>query len=155
MFVVKPRNLPPVGQELWITQQEFYPTTRGIQADYAAMLSSDPGVVAFNGYGNQYAEHPIPVRSGERIRMYLLNGGPTQWTSIHLIGAVYDRTYVEGVEGRNAQTVSLAPAQGGWVEFTLPQEGVYPVVDHDFADDSKGASGALRTANATGPVLAH
>jgi nitrite reductase (NO-forming) len=155
MFVVRPRNLRPVEQELWLTQQEFYPTTRGVQADYAAMLASDPGVVAFNGFGNQYNEHPIPVRKGERIRLYLLNGGPTHWTSIHLIGAVYEHTYVEGEQGDNAQTLNLAPAQGGWVEFTLPQEGVYPIVDHDFADNSKGASGALRTANATGPVLAH
>jgi uncharacterized cupredoxin-like copper-binding protein len=50
--------------------------------------------------------------------------------------------------GHDAQTVNLAPSQGGWVEFTLDEEGSYPFVTHGFGDMVKGALGVLTTANA-------
>ena len=45
-----------------------------------------------------------------------------------MIGTVFDTTNIEGVVGHDAQTVNLAPSQGGWVEFTLDEEGTYPFV---------------------------
>ena len=44
--------------------------------------------------------------------------------------------------------MNLAPSQGGWVEFTLDQEGNYPFVTHGFGDMVKGAVGVLATENA-------
>jgi uncharacterized cupredoxin-like copper-binding protein len=61
---------------------------------------------------------------------------------------VFDKTYVEGVVGYDAQTVSFAPSQGGWVEFTLDQEGNFPFVTHAFGDMVKGAAGILHTTGA-------
>ena len=58
------------------------------------------------------------------------------------------RPHVEGVVGHDAQTVNLAPSQGGWVEFTLDQEGNYPFVTHAFGDMVKGAAGILHTTGA-------
>ena len=51
-----------------------------------------------------------------------------------MIGTVFDRTVIEGTVGHDAQTVDLAPSQGGWVEFTLAEEGSYPFVTHAFGD---------------------
>jgi uncharacterized cupredoxin-like copper-binding protein len=65
-----------------------------------------------------------------------------------VIGTVFDRTVVEGQTGHDAQTINLAPSQGGWVEFTLDEEGSYPFVTHAFGDAVKGAIGVLQTANA-------
>ena len=65
-----------------------------------------------------------------------------------MIGTVFDRTVVEGQVGHDAQTISLAPSQGGWVEFTLDAEGRYPFVTHSFGDMTKGALGVLATAHA-------
>jgi len=155
MFVVKPRNLPPVDRELWLTQQEFYPSAQGHAPDYTAMERKDPQVIAFNGYADQYVKQPIKVRRGEKLRIFLLNAGATHWTAFHVIGAVFDRTTIEGQEGHDAQTVSLAPSQGGWVDLTLKDEGSYPFVTHDFSDVEKGADGALQTTGAKGPVMAH
>ena len=59
---------------------------------------------------------------------------------------------VEGVAGHDAQTVNLAPSQGGWVEFTLDQEGSYPFVTHAFGDMVKGAVGVLATENAPSAI---
>jgi nitrite reductase (NO-forming) len=82
MMVVKPDSLAPVNNELWITQQEYYLGTPGEDADLAKMEAKQPDVLAFNGYANQYKDHPIalvPPVSG--VRMYVLNAGPTQWSA--------------------------------------------------------------------------
>ncbi len=148
MFVVKPKGLAPVDKELWITQQEFYIGKPGADADMAKMAAKKPDVIAFNGYANQYGDAPIPVRKGERVRAYVLNAGPSIWSAFHVIGTVFDRTVVEGTVGHDAQTISLAPSQGGWVEFTLAEEGNYPFVTHAFGDMVRGAMGVLATTHA-------
>ena len=145
MMVVKPRHLAPVDRELWLTQEEFYLGAPGKPADMAKMAAETPDVLAFNGYANQYKAHPITVRRGEKIRMYVLDAGPSKWSAFHVIGTVFDKTYVEGTVGHDAQTVSFAPSQGGWVEFTLDQEGNFPFVTHAFGDMVKGAAGILHT----------
>lgn len=148
MFVVKPKNLAPVDKELWITQQEFYIGKPGGLADMAKMTAKKPDVIAFNGFANQYKDNPISVKKGERVRVYVLNAGPSIWTAFHVIGTVFDKTMIEGTAGRDVQTVNLAPSQGGWVEFTLDEEGTYPFVTHAFGDMVKGALGVLATPNA-------
>ena len=66
--------------------------------------------------------------------MYVMNAGPSIWSAFHVIGTVFDRSVVEGVVGRHAQTINLAPSQGGYVEFTLDEEGNYPFVTHAFGE---------------------
>ena len=148
MFVVKPKDLAPVDKELWITQQEYYIGKPGADADMAKMAAKTPDVIAFNGYANQYQQEPISVRKDEKVRMYVLNAGPSVWSAFHVIGTVFDRTVVEGTKGHDAQTINLAPSQGGWVEFTLAEEGKFPFVNHAFGDMVKGSLGILATPNA-------
>src|SRR4051812_33375154 len=148
MMVVKPRHLAPVDRELWMTQEEFYLGAPGKPADMAKMTAETPDVLAFNGYANQYKASPITVRRGEKIRMYVLDAGPSKWSAFHVIGTVFDRTVVEGTVGHDSQTVNFAPSQGGWVEFTLDQEGNYPFLTHAFGDMVKGAAGVLHTTGA-------
>jgi nitrite reductase (NO-forming) len=150
MFVVKPKGLAPADRELWMTQQEFYIGKPGGDADMAKMQAKAPDVIAFNGYGMQYKDNPIAVKKGEKVRIYVLNAGPSIWSAFHVIGTVFDRTVIEGTVGHDAQTINLAPSQGGWVEFTLDEEGTFPFVTHAFGDAVKGAIGMLQTANAPG-----
>lgn len=147
MMIVKPAGLPP-AKEYWLTQQEYYIGKPGKDADMKKMEAKAPDVIAFNGYAAQYQKKPIIVKRGERVRAYVLNAGPSMWSAFHVIGSVFDRTMVEGTPGKSAQTVNLAPAQGGYVEFTLDQEGTYPFVNHSFGDMVKGAIGAFQTTNA-------
>jgi nitrite reductase (NO-forming) len=148
MMVVKPKDLAPVDQELWVTQQEYYLGAPGKDADMAKMEAKKPDVIAFNGYANQYRDHPITVAKGEKVRVFVLNAGPSIWSAFHVIGTVFDRTVIEGQVGAHAQTVNLAPSQGGWVEFDLAEEGSYPFVTHGFGDMTKGALGIIRTEHA-------
>jgi nitrite reductase (NO-forming) len=147
-MIVKPKHLAPVDRELWINQQEFYIGKPGGVADMPKLQAKQPDVIAFNGYAAQYKKEPIVVGKGERIRMFVLNSGPSIWSAFHVIGTVFDKTHIEGVVGRHAQTVNLAPSQGGWVEFTLDQEGTYPFVTHAFGDMVKGSIGVLATEHA-------
>lgn len=147
MMVVKPAGLPP-AKEYWLTQQEYYIGAPGKDASMVKMEAKNPDVIAFNGYAAQYQKDPIVVKRGERVRAYVLNAGPSIWSGFHVIGTVFDRTVIEGTVGKSAQTVNLAPAQGGWVEFTLDKEGVYPFVTHAFGDMVRGAVGAFATTGA-------
>jgi nitrite reductase (NO-forming) len=155
MMVVKPNDLAPVDQELWITQQEYYLGAPGEDADLGKMEAKQPDAIAFNGYANQYQEHPITVGRGERVRLYVLNAGPSIWSAFHVIGTVFDRAVTDNGVAHDVQTVNLAPSQGGYVEFTLDEEGSYPFVTHAFADTGKGAAGALVTRNAEVEGMAH
>ena len=148
MFVVKPRGLAPVDKELWTTQQEFYIGKPGGPADMTKLTAKKPDVIAFNGYADQYKDTPISVRKGETVRMYLLNAGPSIWSAFHVIGTVFDKVHTDNGTARDVQTVNLAPSQGGWVEFTLAEEGSYPFVTHAFGDMVKGALGILKTPHA-------
>jgi uncharacterized cupredoxin-like copper-binding protein len=155
MFVVKPKHLAPVDKELWMTQQEYYLGQPGKSADMAKMQAKKPDVIAFNGYANQYKDNPITVERGERVRMYVLNAGPSLWSAFHVIGTVFDRTVIEGTRGHDSQTMNLAPSQGGWAEFTLDEEGAYPFVTHAFGDAVKGAIGVVQTAHAPKGAAGH
>jgi len=155
MFVVKPKDLAPVDKELWITQQEYYLGQPGKGGDMAKMEAKKPDVIAFNGYANQYKDKPITVKRGERVRMYVLNAGPSIWSAFHVIGSVFDRTVIEGRPGADSQTMNLAPSQGGWAEFTLAEEGSYPFVTHAFADAGKGATGVVQTEHAPKSAAGH
>jgi nitrite reductase (NO-forming) len=114
----------------------------------AKMEAKQPDVIAFNGYASQYKDKPIAVERGERIRMYVMNAGPSIWSAFHVIGTVFDKAVTDNGVARDVQTVNLAPSQGGYVEFTLDEEGQYPFVTHGFGDMVKGAVGVLATEGA-------
>lgn len=95
-------------------------------------------------------------RSGERARLYVHNIGPTDTSSFHVIGTIFDRVGHQGNlanEMRGMQTVLLGASNGAVVEFIVPEDkyGVYPFVDHEFADATLGAVGKLRA----GPIPAN
>jgi FtsP/CotA-like multicopper oxidase with cupredoxin domain len=152
MMVVRPKGLPKVDRELWVTQGEYYLGKPGAPADMDKLKAEKPDVIAFNGYANQYKAAPITVERGEKIRLFVLNAGPTKWSAFHVIGTVFDRAVVENTAFHDTQTLNLAPSQGGWAEFTLEQPGNYPFVDHAFGDMVKGAAGILHTKGAPMPA---
>ena len=41
------------------------------------MEAKQPDAIAFNGYANQYKDHPIGVSRGERVRVFVLNASPS------------------------------------------------------------------------------
>jgi len=72
---------------------------------------------------------------------------------------VFDTLFKEGTyhlrpdERRGgAQALDLQPAQGGFVEFDLEEEGFYPLVTHKFSNASKGAMGLFQAGDVELPA---
>ncbi|HEU5260211.1 MAG TPA: multicopper oxidase domain-containing protein [Gemmatimonadales bacterium] len=142
---------PPGGRvpakELVFVQSEFYTKTLSDSTrmiDWEKLLGLAPDYVVFNGRAAEYANHPIKVRAGERLRMYVVNAGPNRWSAFHVVGAIFDRVYLDGslahpLEG--VQTMSVPVGGGVIFETRLVEPGTYPFVSHAFADATKGAVG--------------
>lgn len=133
-----------------VVQSEFYLKPGGpnglYELDYDAALRKQPSHVLFNGHAAALTEHPLVAKVGERVRLYFHNVGPNDQASTHVIGAIFDRVWFEGNpknEMRGMQTVLIGSSSGAVLEFIVPEEGRYVLVDHEFADASKGAIGQI------------
>ncbi|HMO55918.1 MAG TPA: multicopper oxidase domain-containing protein, partial [Roseiflexaceae bacterium] len=154
MVIVEPvGGLPPVDSEFALVQSEWYLGPQGEPASLtkAAAAAPAPDFVLFNGVANQYADHPIEIGTGERVRVFVLNAGPSVDSSFHVVGTIFDTVIKEGVELRRdnpgrwgSQAVDLAPAQGAIVEFTTAEDGLYPIVTHAFNFVGRGALGLFK-----------
>lgn len=148
MVIVDPAEGFPgkVDREFALIQNEYYlkPDGNIFAADTTIAMKKTPTYVAFNGKPGQYMVRPIHVKAGERIRLYLLNAGPNNASSFHVIGTIFDKVWIEG-NPRNElvgmDVVDLPPAMSAIVEFVIPEKGRYTFVDHSFADAEMGASG--------------
>ncbi len=147
--IIDPPNLPKVDKEVVLVHSELYLGPQGGTADEAKIAAEKPDAVVFNGYANQYDHAPIKVKVGQRVRVWVVDAGPSRPTAFHVVGAQFDTVFKEGAyllkpnnpEHGASQVLDLAAAQGGFVEFALPEAGHYPFVDHAFVDAERGAHG--------------
>ena len=56
--------------------------------------------------------------------------------------------------GGGSQAIDLQPAQGGFVEFSLAEDGLYPIVTHAFNNVGKGALGLFKAGDGGSPTAA-
>jgi nitrite reductase (NO-forming) len=154
MMIVEPHEgLPRVDREFTLVQNEWYlgKPGEGISYSKASAAAAAPDYMAFNGVADQYANTPLKVKAGERVRMFVLNVGPNLESSFHIVGMVFHTVVKEGmilakgnVGGYGSQAVDLAPAQGSFVEFDAPDDGLYPFVTHTFNFHDRGAHGMIQ-----------
>jgi nitrite reductase (NO-forming) len=149
-IIVDPAQGWAPAQEYVLVQSEFYTTQMSdgtYSVDTAKLTSGNPDYVVFNGYANQYKTSPIVAKAGQRIRIFIVNAGPSEFSAFHVIGAIFSDTYADGNPANHMvgnQTVTVPPGGGMMVELTIPQAGLYPFVTHSFADVGKGAVGILK-----------
>ena len=154
MVIVEPREgLLTVDREFAIVQSEWYLGAQGKEADLEKAMAAAPApdLVLFNGVANQYRDNPLEVATGERVRVFVLNAGPSIDSSFHVVGTIFDTVIKEGVtlargnaESWGAQAVDLAPAQGAIIEFSTAEDGLYPIVTHAFNFVGRGALGLFQ-----------
>lgn len=155
-IIVDPRAGWPgrADREFVIVQSEFYAGEAHeghAPMDWQRATDARASYVVFNGRADQYKAHPLQVAEGDRVRFFVVNAGPSLRSDFHVVGAIFDRVYVDGNIDRpleSVQTVTV-PAGGGAVfETTFERgrsgEGVYAFVTHAFADASKGAVGLIQ-----------
>ncbi len=155
MVIVEPREGlgDDIHHEFAIVQSEWYLGPQGEPASLtkAAAAAPAPDYVVFNGIANQYKDNPIVVDTGHRVRLFVLNAGPSIDSSFHIVGTIFDSVIKEGVRldrgnkgNYGSQAVDLAPAQGAIIEFETPEDGLYPMVTHAFNFVGRGALGLFQ-----------
>jgi nitrite reductase (NO-forming) len=150
-IIIDPPGLPAVDHEYLFVQSELYlgpraspatsprcRTRRGTPwSSTATSTSTCTGPSAWNpvnGSGPGWST-PAPRRtprstSGHRVRQAVQGG--------RLPAAPRCRP------GWRPQALDLRPAQGGFVEFTFDESGLYPIVTHKLANVGKGALGLFQ-----------
>ncbi len=149
--VIDPPGLPRVDRSYVLLQSELYLGPQGGTVDMDKLQAERPDAVVFNGYANQYDHRPLTARVGERVRIWVLDAGPSRATSFHVVGGQFDTVFSEGGyllrrgnrEHGGSQVLPLGVAQGGFVELTFPEPGHYPFVSHVMVDAERGAHGVF------------
>jgi nitrite reductase (NO-forming) len=153
ILIEPPEGLPKVDREFYVMQGDFYTVgkyrEKGMQPfDMQKAIDERPTYVLFNGSeGSIAGERALTAKVGERIRLYVGNGGPNLVSSFHVIGEIFDKVRYEGGthSQENVQT-TLIPAGGAMIaEFHTEVPGTYVLVDHSiFRAFNKGALGMLK-----------
>lgn len=164
LILVEPKEgLPSVDREFYVMQGELYTkegiTGNGLQVfDAQKMLDGKPDYAVFNGRPGG-ATGKMQAKTGEKIRMYIGNGGVNQISSFHVIGEIFDEVYPEGSMGADSYThkniqSTIIPAGGAAiVEFKVDVPGKYILVDHALARMDRGAWGTLEVTGSAAPNL--
>jgi nitrite reductase (NO-forming) len=162
ILVEPPEGLPPVDREFYVMQGDFYTVggyhERGLQAfDMQKAVDEKPTYVLFNGAeGSLTGPNALHAKTGEKIRIFVGNGGPNLVSSFHVIGAIFDRVYREGgtTTETDVQTTLIPSGGASTVEFTARVPGEYAIVDHSiFRAFNKGAVGQIVVEGPESPLL--
>ena len=151
-MIVDPKEGWSPAQELVFVQSEYYlidsEDGSGIKLpDFKKMMTLNfMDYVVFNGHATQYVDEPIDVKVGEPIRIFIMNAGPNVWSSFHVVGAIFDKAYINANphnELRGLQSITIGPGDGASVEFTVEEPGHYVAVNHAFGHATHGAVAVL------------
>jgi nitrite reductase (NO-forming) len=139
LIVVEPKaGLAPVDKEFYVMQGEIYsngmPGQKGHQDfDGGKLRNEQPDFVVFNGaFQALTGDKAMHAKVGDRVRIFVGNGGPNLVSSFHLIGEIFDQVHDQGATEAmsNVQTTVIPAGGAAWVEFKLDEPGRYSLVDH-------------------------
>ncbi|WP_367143849.1 copper-containing nitrite reductase [Bdellovibrio bacteriovorus] len=154
LILVEPKEgLPKVDREFYVLQSEFYTKGKygapGLQPfSMTKAVEEKADYVVFNGsVGSLVGDNAMKAKTGEKVRLFVGNGGPNLVSSFHVIGEIFDKVYVEGgkLVNENVQTTLIPAGGSAIVEFKLDTTGTFILVDHSiFRAFNKGAIGMLK-----------
>jgi nitrite reductase (NO-forming) len=153
ILVEPPGGLGWADREFYIMQGELYTVGKyhepGLQAfSMDKGIDEKPTYVLFNGAeGSMTGPKALKAKVGEKVRIFIGNGGPNLTSSFHVIGEIFDKVYTEGgtkLLQENVQTTVIPAGGSAIVEFTVDVPGTYNIVDHSlFRAFNKGAVAQL------------
>jgi nitrite reductase (NO-forming) len=153
ILIEPPEGLAPVDHEYYLMQGDFYTVGRyrekGLQPfDMQKGIDEKPTYVVFNGAeGSLTGDNALKAKTGERIRLFVGNGGPNMVSSFHVIGEIFDHLYMEGGTHfqENVQTTLIPSGGAAYMDFSVEVPGTYVLVDHSiFRAFNKGALAMLK-----------
>jgi len=167
-IIVDPKGGWPgrVDKEFVLVQSEFYAkggdSLHPAQGDFDRALGREPSYVAFNGRAFQYQAHPLHVNVGDRVRLFVINAGPSLTSDFHIVGTIFDRVYPDGDPAHaltGVQTWAVPAGSGAVFETHFAADGsgagTYAFVTHAFADAAKGALGLIEVGGGAPVAMAH
>jgi nitrite reductase (NO-forming) len=98
----------------------------------------------------------MPAKVGEKVRLFVGNGGPNLVSSFHVIGEIFDKVYVEGGDlvNTNLQTTVVPAGGSAIVEMKVDYPGLYHIVDHSiFRTFNKGCLAQIRVTGDANPKI--
>jgi len=111
--------------------------------DMASMMDQAPDSWTFNGYADQYKKHPSTCGRAKKIRVYLLDAGPSLPILFHVLGTVFSKNRHRGQDRPQRPDGETSVITGRYRRVHAQARGRLPVrPTHSFA----GHDGAARWA---------
>src|SRR3954447_11971557 len=124
----KPGVLPKADKNYVLVASEWYLDSDGLQKP--AQFSQEkaharmPDWMTFNGYAGQYVQHPLAADTGDLVRFWIVDAGPSIDTDFHIVGTILNTVYpfgdlTPGDALHNVQTVTVPAGGGGIVDVKI------------------------------------
>ena len=138
-FIVYPKNPLPAAREYVIVNGEY---------DTQNQLNPIPEYYMFNGYAEGYMKNPLPARTNETIRLYVVNLGLSPSYGMHIHGTLF-RAFPSGMWQNpplQIQSWELASGNAAILEAKWPWPGKYVFHFHGIPEE-RGAMGYFNVTN--------
>lgn len=140
-FIVYPATPLPPAREYVFVDGEY---------DTQNQLNPLPEYYLFNGYVEQYQLHPLPAKTNETVRIYLINLGMSPAYGIHIHGTLF-KAYPSGIWKNpplDVQSWEIASGNTAILEAKWPWPGKFTFHFHGIPEE-RGAMGYFNVTNTT------
>lgn len=153
-IIVDPKNpkaMPKADREYVLVQTELFKDPDDVQAMFDRKYEHvvfNGGVFRYDPVHSKTGGHFLEAKPGERVRFYVVNGGPNNFSAVHPIAEIWEDVWESGNPAnrlRGVQTYMIPPAGAAILDIVLDKgEGVYPIVTHSLTDALRGAIAILK-----------
>jgi nitrite reductase (NO-forming) len=138
-FIVYPKTPLPPAREYVLVSGEY---------DTQNQLNPIPEYYMFNGYAQGYMKSPLPARTNETVRIYLINLGLSPSYGMHVHGTLF-RAYPSGIWQNpplKIQSWELGSGNAAILEAKWPWSGKFVFHFHGIPEE-RGAMGYFNVTN--------
>jgi nitrite reductase (NO-forming) len=138
-FIVYPKEPLPPAREYVLVDGEY---------DTQNQLNPLPEYYMFNGYTEQYFMHPLPARTNETVRIYLINLGLSPAYGMHIHGTLF-KAYTSGIWANSpfmVQSWEVGSGNAAILEAKWPWPGKFTFHFHGIPEE-RGAMGYFNVTN--------
>jgi nitrite reductase (NO-forming) len=162
LIMVEPKGgLKRVDKEFYIGQSDWYHMPAGPGEDHGLppdvfkvdddrAEAEHPTMYSFNGHKAALTDpalfgETIRADQGDKVRVFMVTGGPNKGSNFHIIGTIWDKVYTGHNKDatRNEETVVVPPGSAAVFELSTPVPGQYLIVDHALWRVPQGAGGFM------------
>jgi nitrite reductase (NO-forming) len=156
-----PNAMPKADREYILVEHQTFDNPEDVKGMMANNWQHD----AFNAVPFQYdpvhdvnATQTLEAKPGERVRIYMVNAGPNEFSGFHPIAGIWDRVYPSG-NPKNVmvgmQNYTVAPGDAATFDIISPKEGAYALVNHSMRAALSGSIAILMFSNKADPSMGH